>query len=92
MHGFFAKLALYDAARVLANPFAYHEHGARQVQAKLDTAAASRLCAPKPGSALAAAVAKVKVNKALAARVQRKQERARARARRAPCRAPRRPC
>jgi ribosome biogenesis protein ENP2 len=69
MHGYFVSLKLYDAARVIANPFAYAEHREKLVREKLEKAAESRIRAPKnvPG---------VKVNKTLAERVRRDEERA----------------
>lgn len=71
MHGYFVSLKLYDAARVIANPFAYAEHREKMVRAKLDKMAETRIRAKKaPG---------VKVNKALAEKVLREEERARKR-------------
>jgi ribosome biogenesis protein ENP2 len=69
MHGYFISLKLYDTARVIANPFAYAEHRERLVREKMEKLAESRIRARKePG---------VKVNKGLAERVQREQERER---------------
>jgi ribosome biogenesis protein ENP2 len=72
MHGYFVSLKLYDAARVIANPFAYAEHREKLVREKLEKAAESRIRAAKnaPG---------VKVNKALAERIRRDEERTRKR-------------
>ena len=67
MHGYFVSLQLYDTARVIANPYAYAEHRERAVQEKLDKLAETRIRARKDG----AAGAGVKVNKALAERVQK---------------------
>ncbi|TFK49418.1 hypothetical protein OE88DRAFT_1757154 [Heliocybe sulcata] len=68
MHGYFLSLKLYDAARVIANPFAYAEHRERMVKEKMEKMAETRIRAPKnqPG---------VKVNKQLAERVLREEER-----------------
>jgi ribosome biogenesis protein ENP2 len=69
MHGYFVSLKLYDAARVIANPFEYAEHREKLVREKLEKAAESRIRAPKNAPA-------VKFNKALAERVRRDEERA----------------
>ena len=74
MHGYFVSLQLYDAARVIANPYAYAEHRERMVQDKLDKLAETRIRAPKN-----AAAAGVKVNKALAEKIRKEEERARKR-------------
>ncbi|CAE6453969.1 hypothetical protein ACGC1H_002297 [Rhizoctonia solani] len=63
MHGFFLSLKLYDAARLIANPFAYDEHRERVVRNKLEKLSESRIRS-KGGD-------DVKVNKALAERVKR---------------------
>ncbi|CAE6461758.1 unnamed protein product [Rhizoctonia solani] len=63
MHGFFLSLKLYDAARLIANPFAYDEHRERVVRNKLEKLSESRIRS-KGGDG-------VKVNKALAERVKR---------------------
>jgi ribosome biogenesis protein ENP2 len=68
MHGYFVSLKLYDAARVIANPFAYSEHREKLVLEKLEKAAESRIRASKN-------IPSVKVNKALAERVRRDEER-----------------
>jgi ribosome biogenesis protein ENP2 len=69
MHGYFLSLKLYDTARLIANPFAYEEHREKTVRAKIDALAESRIRTRKnaPG---------VKVNQALAERVQKDAERA----------------
>ena len=72
MHGYFLSLKLYDAARVIANPFAYAEHREKMVQEKLDKMADTRIRTRKE--------ANVKVNKALADKVLRDEEKARKRA------------
>ncbi|CAE6478012.1 unnamed protein product, partial [Rhizoctonia solani] len=66
MHGFFLSLKLYDAARLIANPFAYDEHRERVVRDKLDKLSESRIRS-KGGDS-------VKVNKALAERIKRVQK------------------
>ena len=71
MHGYFLSLALYDAARVIANPYVYAEHRERAVREKMDKLAESRIRAPKN------ALAGVKVNKALAEKIRKEEERAR---------------
>ncbi|CAE7089510.1 unnamed protein product, partial [Rhizoctonia solani] len=63
MHGFFLSLKLYDAARLIANPFAYDEHRERVVRDKLEKLSESRIRS-KGGDS-------VKVNKALAERIKR---------------------
>ncbi|KII91223.1 hypothetical protein PLICRDRAFT_37941 [Plicaturopsis crispa FD-325 SS-3] len=71
MHGYFLSLKLYDAARVIANPFAYAEHREKLVRNKMEKLAEGRIRAKKdPG---------VKVNKALAEKIQREEERERQR-------------
>ena len=72
MHGYFVSLQLYDAARVIANPYAYAEHRERMVQEKMDKLAETRIRARKDGAG-------VKVNKALAEKIRREEERARKR-------------
>ena len=74
MHGYFVSLQLYDAARVIANPYAYAEHRERIVQEKMEKLAETRIRAKKD-----AAGAAVKVNKALAEKIRREEERARKR-------------
>ncbi|KAG8744515.1 hypothetical protein FRC11_013427, partial [Ceratobasidium sp. 423] len=66
MHGFFLSLKLYDAARLIANPFAYEEHRERVVRNKLEKLSESRIRS-KGGEG-------VKVNKALAERVRRMEK------------------
>ncbi len=74
MHGYFLSLQLYDTARLIANPFVYEEHRERMVQAKMDKMAETRIRAPKHAS--------VKVNKALADKIRREEEREKKRAER----------
>lgn len=71
MHGYFLSLKLYDAARVIANPFAYAEHRERMVREKMDKMAEGRIRAKKGSS--------VKVNKALAEKIQKEEEKERKR-------------
>ena len=72
MHGYFLSLKLYDAARVIANPYVYEEHRAKMVQKKLDKLAEGRIRTRKDQ-------AKVKVNKALAEKIALEDERAKKR-------------
>ncbi|TBU47068.1 WD40-repeat-containing domain protein [Dichomitus squalens] len=73
MHGYFVSLQLYDAARVIANPYAYVEHRERMVQEKMEKLAETRIRAKKDS----AAGARIKVNKALAEKIRKEEERAR---------------
>lgn len=66
MHGYFVSLKLYDAARIIANPFAYEEHREKMVKDKIDKMAEGRIRSRKDAS--------VKVNKALAEKIQREEE------------------
>ncbi|KAK7046667.1 hypothetical protein R3P38DRAFT_2875120 [Favolaschia claudopus] len=70
MHGYFLSLKLYDAARIIANPFAYAEHREKLVRERMDKMAETRIRAKKDG-----ALAGVKVNKALAEKILRDEER-----------------
>ncbi|KAH9849616.1 hypothetical protein C2E23DRAFT_737083 [Lenzites betulinus] len=72
MHGYFVSLELYDAARVIANPYAYAEHRERMVQEKMEKMAETRIHSRKNGAA-----ATVKVNKALAEKLKKEDARAR---------------
>lgn len=72
MHGFFLSLKLYDAARLIANPFAYAEHRERVVREKMEKLSESRIRS-RGGTG---AGAEVKVNKALAERIRREEKRA----------------
>jgi ribosome biogenesis protein ENP2 len=67
MHGYFMALKLYDAARVITNPTSYSAAREKVVQDKLAKLADSRIRARKDGG--------VKVNKALADRIVRVEER-----------------
>ena len=68
MHGYFLSLKLYDAARVIANPYVYEEQRAKMVQEKLDKLAEGRIRTRKDQ-------VKVKVNKALAEKISQEEER-----------------
>jgi ribosome biogenesis protein ENP2 len=72
MHGYFLSLKLYDAARVIANPFAYAEHREKMVREKMEKMAETRIRTEKDAG--------VKVNRALADKILRDEERARKRA------------
>ena len=72
MHGYFLSLKLYDAARVIANPYVYEEHRAKMVQEKLDKLAEGRIRMRKDQ-------VKVKVNKALAEKITQEEGRAKKR-------------
>lgn len=68
MHGYFLSLKLYETARVIANPFAYDEYREKMIKEKMEKMAESRIRTKKdPG---------VKVNKALAEKLLRAEERA----------------
>ncbi|KAF5351098.1 hypothetical protein D9756_008380 [Leucocoprinus leucothites] len=66
MHGYFISLKLYDAARVIANPFAYAEHREKLIREKMEKMAESRIRSKKDSG--------VKVNKALAAKILKEEE------------------
>ncbi|KAJ7207078.1 NUC153 and WD40 repeat-containing nucleolar rRNA processing-related protein [Mycena pura] len=69
MHGYFLSLKLYDAARIIANPFAYDEYREEVVRERMEKMAETRIRKQKDG------VAGVKVNKALAEKILRDAER-----------------
>jgi ribosome biogenesis protein ENP2 len=71
MHGYFVSLKLYDAARIIANPFAYAEHREKIVREKMEKMAETRIRTKKEVG--------VKVNKALAEKIQREEEKERKR-------------
>jgi len=71
MHGYFMSLKLYDAARIIANPFAYAEHREKMVRDKMEKMAETRIRAKKEVG--------VKVNKALAEKILRAAEKAKKR-------------
>jgi ribosome biogenesis protein ENP2 len=74
MHGYFLSLKLYDAARVIANPFAYEEHREKVLKDKMEKMAETRIRTRKDA---AGAAANVKVNKALAERIRKEEEKER---------------
>jgi ribosome biogenesis protein ENP2 len=67
MHGYFLQLKLYDAARMITNPFAYEEHREKLLKDKMAKLADTRIRSAKKGEG-------VKVNKGLAAKIQQQQE------------------
>lgn len=69
MHGYFLSLKLYTTARLIANPQSYSEYRDRIVNEKLKARSESRIRARKD---------QPKVNKALAERVRRAEEREKA--------------
>ncbi|KAH7926252.1 WD40 repeat-like protein [Leucogyrophana mollusca] len=71
MHGYFVSLQLYDTARVIANPFAYAEHREKLVKDRMEKLAETRIRAKKEVG--------VKVNKALAEKIEKEAERERKR-------------
>jgi len=73
MHGYFLSLKLYETARVVANPFAYDEHREKMIRAKMEKTAESRIRTKKDSG--------VKVNKALAEKLLRNEDKARKKAR-----------
>lgn len=66
MHGFFLQLKLYQTARLIANPQSYAEHREKIVAERLAKKAESRIRAKRE---------QPKVNKALAERLRKEQER-----------------
>ncbi|KAF9266503.1 WD40 repeat-like protein [Marasmius fiardii PR-910] len=73
MHGYFISLKLYDTARVISNPFVYSEHRESEVRRKMDKLAETRIRSTK--NANANATAGIKVNKALAEKILKEEER-----------------
>ncbi|KAG5349259.1 hypothetical protein C0989_004958 [Termitomyces sp. Mn162] len=67
MHGYFVSLKLYEAARLISNPFAYADHREKMVREKMEKMAETRIRTKKEPS--------VKVNKALAEKIIREEER-----------------
>ncbi|KLO17661.1 hypothetical protein SCHPADRAFT_846182 [Schizopora paradoxa] len=63
MHGYFVSLRLYDAARVIANPFVYEEHREKLVKDKINKLSESRIRARKEDASLP------KVNRRLAEKI-----------------------
>lgn len=77
MHGYFLSLHLYDTARVIANPFAYAEHREKLVKERMEKMAETRIRAKKGssvGTGTGVGGEEVKVNKALAERIERELE------------------
>lgn len=70
MHGYFVSLKLYDTARVIANPFAYEEHREKLVKERMQKLADTRIRTRKTGAGVS-----VKINKALAEKIQNDAER-----------------
>jgi ribosome biogenesis protein ENP2 len=66
MHGYFLSLKLYTTARLIANPTSYAEHRDRVVAERLAAKTESRIRARKDAP---------KVNKALAERLRKAEER-----------------
>lgn len=80
MHGYFLSLHLYDTARVIANPFAYAEHREKLVKERMEKMAETRIRAKKGtgvGTGTGVGGEEVKVNKALAERIERGLEKER---------------
>lgn len=67
MHGYFLSLRLYDTARLIANPYVYEEYRERMVQEKMEKMAETRIRARKDTN--------VKVNKVLAEKVRKEEDR-----------------
>jgi ribosome biogenesis protein ENP2 len=72
MHGYFLSLQLYDTARLIANPYVYEEHRERAVRDKMEKMAETRIRTRKDAG--------VKVNKALAEKIRKEEEREKRRA------------
>lgn len=74
MHGYFISLKLYETARIIANPFSYDEYREKVVREKMEKMADRRIRTKKDAG--------VKVNKALAEKILRDEEKARKKAER----------
>lgn len=76
LHGYFISLKLYDAARVIANPFEYEQYREQLINKKREKLAETRIRAQKGAAAGGKAAGKdlVKVNQKLAERVQKEEE------------------
>ncbi|GJE93757.1 WD40 and NUC153 domain-containing protein [Phanerochaete sordida] len=72
MHGYFLSLQLYDTARLIANPYVYEEHRERAIREKMEKMAETRIRTRKDAA--------VKVNKALAEKIRKDDERERKKA------------
>ncbi|KAG1863069.1 WD40-repeat-containing domain protein [Suillus subluteus] len=80
MHGYFLSLHLYDTARVIANPFAYAEHREKLVKERMEKMAETRIRTKKGtgvGTGTGVGGEEVKVNKALAERIEKGLEKER---------------
>jgi hypothetical protein len=66
MHGYFITLKLYDAARIIANPFVYAEHREKTIRQKMEKLADSRIRTRKDNLP--------KINRALAERIMNAHE------------------
>ena len=69
MHGYFLSLKLYETARVIANPFAYDEYREKVIREKMEKMAERKIRTRKDAG--------VKVNKALAEKILRDEEKTR---------------
>ncbi len=74
MHGYFLSLKLYDTARIIANPFEYDEYRENMIKEKMEKMVESRIRTRKDAG--------VKVNKGLAEKILRDEERAKKKAER----------
>ncbi|ESK96370.1 rrna processing protein enp2 [Moniliophthora roreri MCA 2997] len=72
MHGYFVSLKLYDTARLIANPFAYAEHREKMIKEKMDKLSETRIRSKKQAIG-------VKVNKGLAEKILKDEEKAKKR-------------
>jgi ribosome biogenesis protein ENP2 len=68
MHGFFMDARLYQEAKAVADPFAYHEYRKQKIEKLLEDGTAKRIQLKKAARALP------KVNKALAKRMVERDE------------------
>lgn len=76
MHGHFISLKLYDAARVIANPYVYEEEREKAIKAKMEKLAEGRIRAPKNQNQKKKEGVDVKVNRALAEKIRKEKEKA----------------
>lgn len=75
MHGYFVALPLYERARLLANPSSFEDARDKAIKAKLEKKAESRIRSSGAKKALEGFNAKVHVNKDLAEKAAREQDR-----------------
>ncbi|PWN24218.1 hypothetical protein BCV69DRAFT_289098 [Microstroma glucosiphilum] len=75
MHGYFVALPLYERARLLANPSSFEDAREKAIKAKLEKKAESRIRSSGAKKALEGFNAKVQVNKDLAEKAAREQDR-----------------